>query len=75
MHDTTHDRSRENTDAPCVHVSVPCPACPDPHRPSDDCPRCQGDGILLLQVAPEDAALAPEELLRRAEKRDADYEE
>ncbi len=48
-----------------VHVSVPCPACPDPHHPRDDCPRCQGDGILLLRVDPADAALAPEELMRR----------
>ena len=55
---------------PKVHVSIPCPACPDPHRPTDDCPRCEGDGILLLRVDPADAALAPEELLRRADSAD-----
>ena len=57
----------EKVQPPRVLVSVPCPACPDPHRPSDECPRCEGNGILLLRVDPEDAALAPEELLRRAE--------
>jgi hypothetical protein len=65
--------------APRVKVSVPCPGCPDPHRPHEDCPRCHGDGILLLTVDPQDAALAPEVLLRRltGEARDGevDYEE
>ena len=52
------------TDMPVAVVSVPCPKCGPQPRPG--CADCDGHGVLMLRVHPEEAALPTEELLKRA---------
>ena len=54
-----------------VSVSVPCPRCSGEEPRRTNCPRCEGNGILLLRVEPKHAALPAAELLRIYGKREA----
>lgn len=49
-----------SSDHPAALVSVPCLTCE-----GEGCAACDGQGILLLRVRPEDATLEPEELRLR----------
>lgn len=53
--------TRTDASQPRVVVSIPCALC-DNEAPTPECPECAGQGMILLRVAPEHAALAANEL-------------
>ena len=53
---TMNERPEASDGIPRVVISLPCPACPDAAEPDPACPECDGAGIVLRRVEPEEAA-------------------